>query len=435
MSNSKPVSTIQKFRVTLNSLTYRATTFTGLDNLSYAWAWGANANGTIGDNTVTLRSSPVSVVGDKQWSSIAQGFAGETYVVGLDNLSYAWAWGVGTTGQLGDNTVANKSSPVSVVGGKQWINLKTSGNGNATLALDSSSYAWCWGAGTQGTMGDNTNTSKSSPVSVVGDRQWIAISAGGTTCVALDASSYAWCWGQNTSGQIGDNSVASRSSPVSVLGGLQFIYIRSFSTVMVGLDGLSYAWAWGTNASGQLGDNSLASRSSPVSVVGGRQWLSIVPADNGGYLLGIDGLSYAWAWGANTNGCLGDNNAIGSRSSPVSVVGGRQWRTLAGASSSTCGLDSQSYAWAWGTNTSGQLGDNTITNRSSPVSMLIGRQVVSLLANNSATDSIAVDADGLVWASGLNASGQLCEGTVAARSSPVSIRVLKQNPTNIFGRK
>jgi alpha-tubulin suppressor-like RCC1 family protein len=29
----------------------------------------------------------------------------------------AWAWGVNTCGQLGDNTTVAKSSPISIVGG------------------------------------------------------------------------------------------------------------------------------------------------------------------------------------------------------------------------------------------------------------------------------------------------------------------------------
>ena len=45
-----------------------------------------------------------------------------------------FSWGINTSNQLGDNTSANKSSPVSVVGGfTDWIQLSV--GGNHTLGL------------------------------------------------------------------------------------------------------------------------------------------------------------------------------------------------------------------------------------------------------------------------------------------------------------
>jgi alpha-tubulin suppressor-like RCC1 family protein len=39
-----------------------------------AWAWGNNANGRLGDDSITARSSPVSVVGDfTNWVQISAG--------------------------------------------------------------------------------------------------------------------------------------------------------------------------------------------------------------------------------------------------------------------------------------------------------------------------------------------------------------------------
>ena len=57
----------------------------------------------------------------------------------------------------------------------------------------------------------------------------------------------------------------------------------------------------------------------------------------------------------------------GSRSSPVSVVGGKQFIQVCSGSLASLAIDSSGYVWTWGRNGSGQLGDNTTTNRSSPV--------------------------------------------------------------------
>ena len=53
----------------------------------------------------------------------------------------------------------------------------------------------------------------------------------------------------------------------------------------------------------------------------------------------------------------------------MSVVAGKQWRQLSLRDNQVYAIDNNSYAWAWGSNLSGQLGDNTLINRSSPVSV------------------------------------------------------------------
>jgi hypothetical protein len=57
------------------------------------WAWGYNAYGRLGDNSITDRSSPVSVVGGfSDWISAS---AGITHSLGVRANGTLWAWGVG----------------------------------------------------------------------------------------------------------------------------------------------------------------------------------------------------------------------------------------------------------------------------------------------------------------------------------------------------
>jgi alpha-tubulin suppressor-like RCC1 family protein len=57
----------------------------------------------------------VSVSGGfTDWCQVS---AGKCHNIGIRTNGTAWAWGMGLCGRLGDDTVANKSSPVSVVGG------------------------------------------------------------------------------------------------------------------------------------------------------------------------------------------------------------------------------------------------------------------------------------------------------------------------------
>jgi alpha-tubulin suppressor-like RCC1 family protein len=233
-----------------------------------AWAWGCNTNGQLGDGSVTSRTSPVSVVGGfGDWCEISAGLA-HSLAVRTDGT--AWAWGLNNYGRLGDLTVTARSSPVSVVGGfSDWCQI--SAGGTHSLAVRTDGTAWAWGLNTSGQLGDGSVTNQSSPVSVVGGfGDWCEISAGGFHSLAVRTDGTAWAWGSNTYGRLGDLTVTARSSPVSVVGGFgDWCQVSGgrFHSLAVRTDGT--AWAWGYNSNGQLGDGSVTSRTSPVSVVGG----------------------------------------------------------------------------------------------------------------------------------------------------------------------
>jgi alpha-tubulin suppressor-like RCC1 family protein len=78
-------------------------------------------------------------------------------------------------------------------------------------------------------------------------------------------------------------------------------------------------------------------------------------------------------------------------------------------------LKTDGMLWATGRNAAGQLGDGTLTNRSSPVQVMTGVRAVS--AGYSHT--MIIKTDGTLWATGLNNEGQLGDGTVSFRVTPV----------------
>jgi len=73
--------------------------------------------------------------------------------------------------------------------------------------------------------------------------------------------------------------------------------------------------------------------------------------------------------------------------------------------------------WAWGDNSYGQLGDGTLTARKSPVKVMSDVKTVAAGRYH----SLAVTTDNDVWAWGHNGYGQLGDGTVVTRKSPVKI--------------
>jgi alpha-tubulin suppressor-like RCC1 family protein len=361
------VSNASRYYISNGSTWATALDFVVVDLRQNAYAWGSNDNGRLGDNTVTSRSSPVSVVGGfSDWSSLS---AGGYHSLGIRSNGTLWAWGDNVSGRLGDNTVTSSNSPVSVVGGfTDWI--QASAGSAHSLGIRADGTLWAWGSNLNGRLGDNTITSRRSPVSVVGGfTDWVQVSSTGAHSLGVRANGTLWAWGSNASGSLGDNTITSRSSPVSVVGGFtDWIQASVGSSHSLGLRANGTIWAWGYNVSGRLGDNTITSRSSPVSVVGGfTDWTQA--SAGGSHSLGIRANGTLWAWGSNLNGRLGDGT-LTSRSSPVSVVGGfTDWAQISAGYAHSTAIRSNGTAWAWGLNTLGRLGDDTIISKLSPVSV------------------------------------------------------------------
>lgn len=88
--------------------------------IGVSWTVGLNQFGSIGDNTIINRSSPVQVIGNHSFVQIAAaGFA----IAARKANGEIWAWGENTQGGLGDGTITNKSSPVLVIGNHSFKNL------------------------------------------------------------------------------------------------------------------------------------------------------------------------------------------------------------------------------------------------------------------------------------------------------------------------
>ncbi len=302
-----------------------------------AWGWGYNLLGQLGDNTTVSKLSPVSVVGGfTDWCQVS---AGNLNSLGIRQNGTIWGWGNNGFGQLGDNTAVSKISPVSVVGGfTDWC--KISGGGTSSFGIRTNGVLYAWGYNNAGRLGDNTVANKSSPVSVVGGfTDWCFVSNCNHT-LAVRTNGTLWAWGCNVVGTLGDNSTADKSSPVSVVGGFtDWCQASGGFRFSLGLKQDGTLWSWGCNNAGQLGTNTTVSRSSPGSVVGGfTDWCQVAA----GYIqsLAVRQNGTAWAWGNGAYGRLGDNTAV-SKSSPVSVVGGfTDWCQVTGGRNHSAGIRS-----------------------------------------------------------------------------------------------
>jgi len=98
---------------------------------------------------------------------------------------------------------------------------------------------------------------------------------------------------------------------------------------------------------------------------------------------------------------------------------------IASGSEHSLAIKTDGSLWAWGSNETGQVGDGTVANRISPVRIEHGFTTLagngytfSVSTTNSFGFTLAVKSDGSLWTWGSNAFGQLGNGSIIDRKSP-----------------
>jgi hypothetical protein len=334
------------------------------------WLWGAGCDGQIGDDTLINRSSPVQTIsGGTNWRSIT---AGNFHNAAIKTDGTLWTWGFGTSGQNGDNTNITRSSPVQTIsGGTNWRSVSV--GGRHTVSIKTDGTLWTWGFGTSGQLGNNVATNRSSPVQTIsGGANWKSVSAGGCHTAAIKTDGSLWLWGQGDFGGLGNSLTTNQSSPVQTISGgtnWRSVSNHSISTAAIKTDGT--LWTWGENGTGKLGNNSIISQSSPVQTIsGGTNWKVVSMGGRQMAAIKIDGT--LWVWGQGVNGELGNNTSIGQSSPVQTISGGTNWRSVVSSQAHTASIKTDGSLWLWGYNGSGRLGNGLVAQQSSPVQTISG---------------------------------------------------------------
>lgn len=274
--------------------------------------WGQNNRGQLGDGSTTNRTTPVMVTGlaGLVATAVAVGSGHSCARISDGTLR---CWGQNLYGQVGDGTTTDRSTPVQVEGLAGLNVTAVAAGGSHTCARTSDGVMRCWGGNSSGQLGDGTNSDRSTPVVVSGlsGLQVVAPVAGYVhSCARLSDGSLR-CWGDNSYGQLGDGTTSERNAPVAVLGLSGQIVVEAG-----GGEGHSCARladgslrCWGDNNDGQLGDGTTLDRHTPVVVIG---------------LAGIDAIGLAVGglhncarisdgtlrcWGENRDGRLGNGES------------------------------------------------------------------------------------------------------------------------------
>lgn len=131
---------------------------------------------------------------------------------------------------------------------------------------------------------------------------------------------------------------------------------------------------------------------------------------------GTDGRYYAW--GSGSSGELG-NGRIGTALAPTAVLPPVELVSVWAGSPSSLARGTDGVLYAWGSNGFGQLGNGTTQRAATPTPVAVPDGVTFVQVATSGTHAIALDQDGTAWAWGNGANGQLGTGSREDAALPV----------------
>lgn len=288
-------------------------------------------------------------------------------------------WGVNGDGQLGDGSRSNRSTPVDVVGLSSGVSALALGRLHS-CARRTDSTVLCWGANFSGQLGTgNTNGSDlPTPISVLGATVTDLAAGDSTTCAIANGGSV-YCWGKSDKGQVGNGFTADQLSP-ALVSGLPAVAVDIAVGAVNACAALASGaiYCWGDNESGALGNGSLVASLTATPVTGLRC---------GANALGVGGCAF------------------------VEVSVGNRW---------ACGRHNGGGVMCWGQNADAELGDGSFTRRTTPVDVLnAGSDIVEL--KTSFSSSCVRTASGGLRCWGLNADGQLGDGSLTRRTEATAV--------------
>lgn len=381
-----------------------------------ALAWGENQSGVLGNGTTedSVTPQPVTMpVANQAAVRFSSVCAGYDHVIALATDGTVWTWGSDENGQLGNRTEANTPQsvtlPKQVGGALEGKTVVSVAAGKAfSLALTSEGQVYAWGINQFGILGNldqpvSAEYSICYPTRVTAlDAPFItAIFAGEQTAGALDSNGQVWLWGNNEKRQAGsiedgeDGNINVVSVPLQKQASAAYcarsIALGGNHTAVLMNDGK--VASLGDQKYGQLGDG-VEQDNNDVSffkyLPDGTSAMKMIAAGNEhSAALGTDGKVYVW--GHNDSGILGtgsDKAVLSTPSEVTSDLWGTPVAVFAGYDN-TVVIDDQGLVYAWGSNSSGELGIDTESEPAeAPVRVLASDGNVNLMLGVGSPDQI-----------------------------------------------
>jgi alpha-tubulin suppressor-like RCC1 family protein len=364
--------------------------------------------------------------------------AADDHAVVLKSDGIVWQWGAVAYGRKNSPSCSNMTTvstiPVKVTGLGAVQTIAT-GSGAVNIALVSDGTVWAWGLDPKIACGASSGADTNPYLAVwqIKDpldssgflKNVAAIWAGSGSYFARKSDGTVWAWGDNNINKLGVNApgkatsttnpppdVATIAAPMKVGHGVSYpkaIASGGSHTLVTSYNNAGIR-AWGGDGYGQRGDGSYNHSSFPYW--NGHVWYDqatstlidgvtdIAAGDFKSMSIKSDGT--VWAWGRNSSGELGSGimpwgEFTAGSNTPVQIAGISGASAIALARNHSVIMLANGTVWALGFNGSGRLGigDPTFARSTTPLQVAGLNGVTAIDASGAC--SIALKNDGTVW--------------------------------------
>lgn len=300
-----------------------------------------------------------------------------------------------------------------------------------TTVKNDKTIIYAWGSNSGGVLGDGTTdaaTVEDKTVESTCSTNWCYLSGTGSLANGIKSDGTLWTWGRNFYGEIGNYLPSDSGGGVGYCSPIQEVSSSTnWSKVdtgrvhVIALKSDGSVWSWGRNFPGNLGDGSQTNRSSPVrEICSATDWCFVTAGYSNSSMIKTNGT--LWGMGRDRYGELGINCCDNNIRSPVQEISlSSNWCTAAQGTWYRIAVKTDGTLWSTGCSQFGVLGDGVNSScYSSPIQEISSSSNWTLVTNM--FDQVAAHAiktDGTLWSWGRNNDGQLADGTLICRSSPV----------------
>ncbi|WP_413581908.1 Ig-like domain-containing protein [Bdellovibrio sp. HCB288] len=345
-------------------------------------------------------------------------------------------WGQNQSGQVGDGTSTQRSTPTTVSGGISWAQVSASQSWVCAISDASASPAnalYCWGSNSP-SLGKSGSTSSNIPLLIDGSNTYQQVSIGSRHGCAIRTDGTLLCWGLNSSGQVGDGSTTAVSDMKVIDAANKYQDISLGTLHTCGVTTANLLRCWGENGDYQVGDNSTTDRTLPVSLLSTTAFSKA--AAGASHSCAITTTGQLYCWGNNNYGAAGSTSPSTLKRFPYQMDNGVVYTSVTAGFQYTCGITSTNVLKCWGNGAFGMLPlgrlrpalnaatsgapiviDSGVSYAQASVSFT-GLTSPSIITGISAC---ALTTDGMLKCWGSNQYGQLANGANSYPSTPVTI--------------
>jgi alpha-tubulin suppressor-like RCC1 family protein len=303
-----------------------------------------------------------------------------------------YAWGIGTHGELGNNQTKNSFTRAVRVQFPKKVKIAFLPTDvmpyDTAFAVDTHGRVWGWGDNVDGELCLGTTAEQNIPAELPAPITGVTTLDGGANHATYDADGTLYSCGSNTYGELGDGNTTASTTPVEVqdLSGANVsTLVASFGDTGALLTNGSY-YDWGENNSGQLGNGTTGNSGVPVqaSLPPGSVVTQVAQGGSftgNGQTLVMLSTGALYAWGNDSSYQLGDGQRVNEPSpEQISPPNGVTYQTLASGGSTSYAISTAGDVYAWGASSDGEVGDGKKTPALQPVEVESGVNLISSTA-------------------------------------------------------